>query len=79
MDVWSKECGDRVRKARIEIGVTQQKLAETIPCPFQTISKVERGEIVPRDYLRAAIALRLCKEVHELWPYPSRERLRNAS
>lgn len=74
IEIQAKQSGARVRARRKALGLRQHDLARLIDpaFPFQTISKIEMGQIIPREYLRAAIAMRLCCEVEELWPYPRR-------
>lgn len=66
------DAGERVRLRRKELGLPMHKIADAVGVTMQTISKIERGEILPRDYLKAAIALTLAVEVDALWPYPTR-------
>lgn len=47
-------------------------LADTTP---QTIDKIRSGDIVPRDYLRFAIAMALGCEVDDIFPMPTRQEL----
>lgn len=74
-EVW----GNLVRRRRNVLGLTQGQLADLIGVPFQTISKVERGTIVCRDYLKVALALRLFVEVEDLFPWPPRRALESAA
>lgn len=71
--------GSLIRRRRTDLGLTQGQLADLVGVPFQTISKVEKGGIVCRDYLKAAIAMRLFVEVDELFPWPSRQALEAAA
>lgn len=69
------EWGSRVRGRRLDQRLTQAQLAALIGddgVTVQTISKLERGELVPRDYLKLALALALCVEVQKLFPMPAR-------
>ena len=77
----AKVWGRLVRDRRRSLGLTQQQFADLIrrDFPIQTVSKIERGEIAPRDYLRAAIALRLGQSIDDLFPYPSRDDLAKAA
>jgi transcriptional regulator with XRE-family HTH domain len=72
-EAYAKECGARVRSRRLMLKLTLADMAELTGLPMQTISKVELGEFLPRDYLKAALALRLACEVAELWPTVPRE------
>lgn len=38
---------ENIKKARILMGMSQQDMANKLGCPYQTISKYERGEIKP--------------------------------
>lgn len=71
--------GALVKRRRSDLGLSQGQLADLVGVPFQTISKVEVGAIVARDYLKAAIALRLFVEVDALFPWPSRQALEAAA
>lgn len=66
------ECGARVKARRQELGVRQGPIAKRVGVPVQTISKIERGDVMPRDYLKAAIAVVLGCAIDDLWPYPDR-------
>lgn len=76
---YRKECGGRVRQRRKALRLTQPQLGELVGVPFQTISKVETGQIDARDYLKAAIAIRLAMEVDDLFPWPNRRVLEVAA
>lgn len=71
--------GARVRARRALLGLNQRELAALVGVPIQTISKIERGDIMPRDYLKAALALYLACEVNDLFPWPTRRELKAAS
>lgn len=63
--------GQRVRSRRKALGLTLDQLAGLVGVPMQTLSKVERGEIVARPYLEAALCLHLHIEHSELFPAPT--------
>jgi len=67
---WATECGQRVRKYRHQLGEkhTETWLGAAVGKSAQTIRMVEAGQIVPRDYLRAAIAFALGKDSEIIWP-----------
>lgn len=69
---WAKECGARMKKRRLELKLSQETLARACDTRLQTISRVEGGALVPRDYLRAAIAYSLGLEVNDIWTPPTR-------
>lgn len=69
------ESGKRIRERRKALGLTLEQLAGIVGCSLQTISMIERGHIIPRDYLKAALALSLAQEMLELWPVPNRATL----
>lgn len=54
---------------------TSAWLASEVEVTETTIQSILRGELVPRDYLRAAIAWRLGKDVADIWPPMRRERV----
>lgn len=60
--------GPNVRARRKSLGLTLAELSELTNFPVQTLSKVERGQIVARDYLRGAISVAFRTEQHELFP-----------
>lgn len=65
---WACACGSRIREQRQRaLGMSLEGAATRAGTTLQTLARVERGEIVPRDYLRAAIAVSLHCEVHDLW------------
>lgn len=72
---WAKDCGERVRRNREQHGFTLSRLAELADTNVQTIYKIERGLIVPREYLKASIAYALSVEVTDLWGPFSRRNL----
>lgn len=76
---WAKACGGRMRSRRELLGFTLADLARYSSTTLQTISRAERGELVPRDHLKAAIALALLDDMSNLWPWPSREEMWNRS
>lgn len=73
---WARECGDRARKYRLRIeNLTETKLAAMVGVSAQTIHMIEAGNIVPRDYLRAAIAFALGQDTDTIWPTLTRQRI----
>lgn len=69
---YRKACGARVKQRRKDLGLTLAQVGGLVGVPFQTIHKVENGDIDARDYLKAAIALRLGVPIEELFPWPTR-------
>lgn len=67
--------GSKVKNRRESLGLTLAQVVEISEGALraQTLSKIERGELEPRDYLKLAIAVALLTEVEELFPMPSRE------
>lgn len=55
------------------MGVSVTTLAEGAGTTYQTIWKILRGEMYPKEYLRIAIALALGAEVEQLFPMPTRD------
>jgi DNA-binding XRE family transcriptional regulator len=75
VETLSGEWGHRVKERRLDLRLTQAQLADLVGhdgVTVQTISKLERGELRPRDYLKLALALALCVEVVDLFPMPKR-------
>lgn len=74
--LWASEAGDKVRKIRRERKWSLDTLAELTGCNASTLSRIESGAVVPRFYLMAAIAYALTVEIDDIWPMPSRRRIR---
>lgn len=64
---WAVRCGDRVSARRTALEITEEELAASVGVSTMTIKRIESGEIVPRDYLRLAVALALVDDVQRLW------------
>lgn len=63
--------GRNVARRRSELGFTQAELAERCGrVTQQTISKIERGVILPRDSLKLLIAIHLQSHPAELFGWP---------
>lgn len=60
------------------LGVSTQRLADSVGVPYQTVWKLRRGDIYPREYLRIALAMALGAEVSDLFPMPDRAKLLEA-
>lgn len=77
-DSLAAEWGRKVLERRVGLGLTLQQLAAKLGdrVSVQAISKIERGELVPRDYLKLALALALDREVSALFPMPPRREIR---
>ena len=72
---WAVDCGSRVVARRKALGMDQETLAALAGTTKPTISRIESGQINPRDHLKLAIANALAVEVETIWPYLTRERL----
>lgn len=72
--VWANRLDARMQG----LGVSTQALADGAGTTYQTIWKVLRGEIYPKEYLRIAIALALGAEVEEIFPMPNRAKIVDA-
>ena len=70
---WAKACGTRVRARRETLRFSRAQVAQAAGSTEMTVHRIESGALVPRDYLRLALALTLFCEVDELWPPLSRE------
>lgn len=64
--------GSRVEDARTQLGLTLDELAAMTGTTPQTVHKIEKGQIAPRDHLRIALAFALGTEVSRLFPIPNR-------
>ena len=64
--------GSRVQQRRSALNLTQLQLAELCGLTQQTISKIERNAIVPRDRVKQLIAQKLGARVSELFPWPEK-------
>lgn len=65
--------GSNVRSARIASGLTQEQLAESIDCAWETISKIERGTNLPSVETLQGIAAALHVSVDDLLNHSIRE------
>lgn len=62
--------GARVAARRADLGLTQTQFAEVVGTTQQTISKIEKGEMIPHDKLKVTIAQRTGTKVDELFAWP---------
>lgn len=65
---WAKACGERVRQRRESLKFSRAQVARSADTSEMTVFRTEEGSLVPRDYLRMAMAMALFCEVEELWP-----------
>lgn len=65
---WGKAIAER----RAELSFSQSQLAELAGVKQQTISKIEAGDMIPADWLKAVLADRLMLEPGELFSWPTR-------
>lgn len=70
MERESRSWGQLVLARRKTLHWTLATVAARADTTPQTVHKVERGEIVPRDDLRLALAMALMTEVGDLFPQP---------
>lgn len=69
---WAVEAGKKVNRVRrAQAKLSERGLAEAAGVTTQTVRMIEAGEIVPRDYLRAAISYCLGKDLDYFWPPPT--------
>lgn len=73
---WAKEAGEKIKDLRHRNQVSEAGLAADVGVSLTTIKSIENGDIVPRDYLRAAIAGVLRRDVADIWPPMRCERIR---
>ncbi len=73
IDRESRSWGRLVRARREDLRLTLDAVAGLAGTTPQTIQKIEKGQIQPRDHLRLALAFALCTEVERLFPMPDRQ------
>ena len=64
--------GSRVQQRRVALNLTQRQLARMCGLTQQSISKIERNAIVPRDRVKQLIAQKLGTTISELFPWPEK-------
>jgi len=64
--------GARVRKRRTDLKLSQRQLAKAAGMTVGSISRIESGTFVPRDWHKLMVASVLAVEVTDLWPPMSR-------
>lgn len=69
--VWA----NRLRAHMDALGISTQDLAEAADTTYQTIWKILRGELYPRESLRISIALALGADLDRLFPMPTAAQL----
>lgn len=62
--------GERVGQRRADLGLTQARFAEVVGVTQQTISKIEKGEMIPHDILKVRIAQCTGTRVDVLFAWP---------
>jgi DNA-binding XRE family transcriptional regulator len=65
-DLW----GDRVKKRRAELGLSQTMFARLVGTTQQTISRIENGTLVPHDRMKVQIAQSCGSSVAEMFAWP---------
>lgn len=68
-EIVSKDIGKKIKRARINIGYTQEKLAGIIDCKAATISSYEVGRTAPDIDTVVALALALNIPISSLLEY----------
>ena len=72
---WAEQAGRTVKRLRIERGWSAAHLGRLIGISRTAVGELEAGRIIPRDYLRAATAYVLARDVDDIWPSLSRKRI----
>lgn len=62
--------GERVRAARLDVGLTQIELADRVGISQYTVSRIENGTYGTTDETKLAVAGALSTTVEALFPYP---------
>ena len=65
---WAIAAGKRVTAAREAAELAPVELATVVGVSLTTIKEIEAGQLVPREYLRHAIAWTTGAKVADLWP-----------
>lgn len=68
---WAKLAGERIRKGRKSLYGTLEAFSDIVGCDPSVISRIETGQVVPRQALMASIAFALNREIEDLWPMPT--------
>ena len=65
----ARSLGRRIKKRRIELGLTQDQLADASGVPQGTISRVEQGQSLPTlpNLLKLRVALGLTDDEFNAW------------
>ena len=69
---WAVDCGRRVADRREFMKWDRRQFATIVGTTEATITRIELGQLNPRDHLKLAISAALQVEVEALWPYPRR-------
>jgi len=70
------KAGETIAEKRKPLGPTE--FSALIGVGLQTLHKIEHGQIVPRDHLKAAIALALDIDLDELYGWPTNDEIAKA-
>lgn len=71
----AKEWGRSVQLVREAKGKTRKDIAALADVDYNTVRKVELGEMAPSDHLKCAIASALDTPADRLFPLPTIERI----
>lgn len=69
---WARERGGNVHDRRVELGIPVVDLTDLCGVRAASIYRVEAGDMVPSDRLRALLAYHLDTRPESIWTYPSR-------
>ncbi len=65
--------GQRIRRERIYLCLSQAKLAEMIRTSISSINRWENDKVLPHLYYRTLLCRALGKNVEEIFSYPTGE------
>lgn len=65
-DAWRSRVGGSIRRARSKAGLTQSQLGDLVGIAWTTLSRIERGEVVPDYATVEAVADRLGLAIDDL-------------
>lgn len=72
---WAVESGVRLRVTRQALSFTQEQVAQLAATTPETVCRAELGQLVPREHLRAALAVAVGRDVSDIWPPLTRKEL----
>lgn len=73
---WAVESGERVTRFRKKLHRDDiNEFAKSCGVTGTSMKRIEAGELVPREYLRAVIAWNVGRDIEEIWPPLQRKQI----